>query len=121
MSEQVTTRELLLHLIGKAVTASETTQQLYRDIEKITNGISATLQSEAQAEYINTTRYDKAIACNGEIVADVEGDMLLDEHTAETVKDFLQAVNPDKVFTIEQVTFKDDPYGLYKGGDDEPA
>ena len=75
-----------------AVQASDTTAQLYREIEKVTNGISATLQSESRAEYINNATYDYAIFCDGEIVADVEGDMLLDEMTAETVKDFLQAV-----------------------------
>ena len=41
--------------------------------------------------------------------------------TAETVKDFLQAVNPNKVITIEQVTIKNDTYGLFKGGNDEPV
>ena len=121
MSEPVPTKGLLLHLLSMAVQASDTTAQLYREIEKITNGISATLQSESHAEYINNATYDYAIFCDGEMVADVEGDMLLDEMTAETVKDFLQAVNPNKVITIEQVTIKNDPYGLFKGGNDEPV
>ena len=121
MSEPVPTKGLLLHLLSMAVQASDTTAQLYREIEKVTNGISATLQSESRAEYINNATYDYAIFCDGEMVADVEGDMLLDEMTAETVKDFLQAVNPNKVITIEQVTIKSDPYGLFKGGNDEPV
>lgn len=120
MNEPVKSRELLLQLLSKAVEASDTTAQLYRELEKITNGIPATLQSESHAEYINNATYDYAIFCDGEIVADVEGDMLLDEITAETVKDFLQAVNPNKVITIEQVTIKNDTYGLFKGGNDEP-
>lgn len=121
MTEPVKSRDLLLQLLSMAVQAGDTTAQLYREIEKITNGISATLQSESQAEYINNATYDYAIFCDGEMVADVEGDMLLDEMTAETVKDFLQAVNPNKVITIEQVTIKNDPYGLFKGGNDEPV
>ena len=121
MSEPVPTKGLLLHLLSMAVQSIDTTAQLYREIEKITNGISATLQSESHAEYINNATYDYAIFCDGEMVADVEGDMLLDEMTAETVKDFLQAVNPNKVITIEQVTIKNDPYGLFKGGNDEPV
>ena len=121
MSEPVPTKGLVLHLLSMAVQASDTTAQLYREIEKVTNGISATLQSESRAEYISNASYDYAIFCDGEIVADVEGDMLLDEMTAETVKDFLQAVNPNKVITIEQVTIKNDPYGLFKGGNDEPV
>ena len=121
MNEPVATKDLLLHLLSITVQASDTTAQLYREIEKVTNGISATLQSESRAEYISNASYDYAIFCDGEIVADVEGDMLLDEITAETVKDFLQAVNPNKVITIEQVTIKNDTYGLFKGGNDEPV
>ena len=116
MTEPVKSRELLLHLLSMAVQASDTTAQLYREIEKITNGISATLQSESHAEYINNATYDYAIFCDGEMVADVEGDMLLDEMTAETVKDFLQAVNPNKVITIEQVKEINEPYSFLIGG-----
>jgi hypothetical protein len=116
MNEPVKSRELLLHLLSMTVQASDTTAQLYREIEKITNGISATLQSESHAEYINNATYDYAIFCDGEMVADVEGDMLLDEMTAETVKDFLQAVNPNKVITIEQVKEFNEPYSFLTGG-----
>ena len=116
MNEPVTTKDLLLHLLSITVQASDTTAQLYREIEKVTNGISATLQSESRAEYINNASYDYAIFCDGEIVADVEGDMLLDEMTAETVKDFLQAVNPNKVITIEQVKEVNEPYSFLTGG-----
>ena len=116
MNEPVTTKDLLLHLLSITVQASDTTAQLYREIEKVTNGISATLQSESRAEYINNATYDYAIFCDGEIVADVEGDMLLDEMTAETVKDFLQAVNPNKVITIEQVKEVNEPYSFLTGG-----
>ena len=121
MNEPVTSRSQLLHLISITEQAKDTTQQLYRDIERVSNGIMATLNSETHAEYINTATYDYAIFCDGEIVTDVEGDMLLDEMTAETVKDFLQAVNPNKVITIEQVTIKNDTYGIFKGGNDEPV
>ena len=121
MNEPVATKDLLLNLLSITVQASDTTAQLYREIEKVTNGISATLQSESRAEYISNATYDYAIFCDGEMVADVEGDMLLDEMTAETVKDFLQAVNPNKAITIEQVTIKNDTYGLFKGGNDEPV
>lgn len=86
MNEPVATKDLLLHLLSITVQASDTTAQLYREIEKVTNGISATLQSESRAEYISNASYDYAIFCDGEMVADVEGDMLLDEMTAETVK-----------------------------------
>lgn len=116
MNEPVTTKDLLLHLLSITVQAGDTTAQLYREIEKVTNGISATLQSESKAEYINNASYDYAIFCDGEIVADVEGDMLLDEMTAETVKDFLQAVNPNKVITIEQVKEVNEPYSFLTGG-----
>ena len=116
MNEPVTTKDLLLHLLSITVQAGDTTAQLYREIEKVTNGISATLQSESRAEYINNATYDYAIFCDGEIVADVEGDMLLDEMTAETVKDFLQAVNPNKVITIEQVKEVNEPYSFLTGG-----
>ena len=116
MNEPVTTKDLLLHLLSITVQASDTTAQLYREIEKVTNGISATLQSESRAEYINNASYDYAIFCDGEMVADVEGDMLLDEMTAETVKDFLQAVNPNKVITIEQVKEVNEPYSFLTGG-----
>ena len=116
MNEPVTSRDLLLHLISITEQAKDTTQQLYRDIERVSNGIMATLNSETHAEYINTATYDYAIFCDGEIVADVEGDMLLDEMTAETVKDFLQAVNPNKVITIEQVKEINEPYSFLIGG-----
>ena len=116
MNEPVATKDLLLHLLSITVQASDTTAQLYREIEKVTNGISATLQSESRAEYINNASYDYAIFCDGEMVADVEGDMLLDEMTAETVKDFLQAVNPNKVITIEQVKEVNEPYSFLTGG-----
>ena len=116
MNEPVTSRDLLLHLISITEQAKDTTQQLYRDIERVSNGIMATLNSETHAEYINTATYDYAIFCDGEIVADVEGDMLLDEMTAETVKDFLQAVNPNKVITIEQVKEVNEPYSFLTGG-----
>ena len=116
MNEPVTTKDLLLHLLSITVQAGDTTAQLYREIEKVTNGISATLQSESRAEYISNATYDYAIFCDGEIVADVEGDMLLDEMTAETVKDFLQAVNPNKVITIEQVKEVNEPYSFLTGG-----
>ena len=116
MNELVATKDLLLHLLSITVQASDTTAQLYREIEKVTNGISATLQSESRAEYINNASYDYAIFCDGEMVADVEGDMLLDEMTAETVKDFLQAVNPNKVITIEQVKEVNEPYSFLTGG-----
>lgn len=116
MNEPVTTKDLLLHLLSITVQAGDTTAQLYREIEKVTNGISATLQSESRAEYINNASYDYAIFCDGEMVADVEGDMLLDEMTAETVKDFLQAVNPNKVITIEQVKEVNEPYSFLTGG-----
>jgi hypothetical protein len=36
--------------------------------------------------------------------------------TAETVKDFLQAVNPNKVITIEQVKEINEPYSFLIGG-----
>ena len=116
MNEPVTTKDLLLHLLSITVQASDTTAQLYREIEKVTNGISATLQSESRAEYISNATYDYAIFCDGEMVADVEGDMLLDEMTAETVKDFLQAVNPNKLITIEQVKEVNEPYSFLTGG-----
>ena len=116
MNEPVTTKDLLLHLLSITVQAGDTTAQLYREIEKVTNGISATLQSESRAEYISNATYDYAIFCDGEMVADVEGDMLLDEMTAETVKDFLQAVNPNKVITIEQVKEVNEPYSFLTGG-----
>ena len=116
MNEPVATKDLLLHLLSITVQASDTTAQLYREIEKVTNGISATLQSESRAEYISNATYDYAIFCDGEMVADVEGDMLLDEMTAETVKDFLQAVNPNKVITIEQVKEVNEPYSFLTGG-----
>ena len=116
MNEPVATKDLLLHLLSITVQASDTTAQLYREIEKVTNGISATLQSESRAEYISNASYDYAIFCDGEMVADVEGDMLLDEMTAETVKDFLQAVNPNKVITIEQVKEVNEPYSFLTGG-----
>ena len=116
MNEPVTSRDLLLHLISITEQAKDTTQQLYRDIERVSNGIMATLNSETHAEYINTATYDYAIFCDGEIVADVEGDMLLDEMTAETVKDFLQAVNPTKQITIEQVKEVNEPYSFLTGG-----
>ena len=116
MNEPVATKDLLLHLLSITVQASDTTAQLYREIEKVTNGISATLQSESRAEYISNATYDYAIFCDGEMVADVEGDMLLDEMTAETVKDFLQAVNPNKVITIEQVKEINEPYSFLTGG-----
>ena len=116
MNEPVATKDLLLHLLSITVQASDTTAQLYREIEKVTNGVSATLQSESRAEYINNASYDYAIFCDGEMVADVEGDMLLDEMTAETVKDFLQAVNPNKVITIEQVKEVNEPYSFLTGG-----
>ena len=116
MNEPVTTKDLLLHLLSITVQAKDTTQQLYRDIERVSNGIMATLNSETHAEYINTATYDYAIFCDGEMVADVEGDMLLDEMTAETVKDFLQAVNPTKQITIEQVKEINEPYSFLTGG-----
>lgn len=116
MNEPVTSRDLLLHLISITEQAKDTTQQLYRDIERVSNGIMATLNSETHAEYINNASYDYAIFCDGEIVADVEGDMLLDEMTAETVKDFLQAVNPTKQITIEQVKEVNEPYSFLTGG-----
>ena len=116
MNEPVTTKDLLLHLLSITVQVSDTTAQLYREIEKVINGISATLQSESRAEYISNATYDYAIFCDGEMVADVEGDMLLDEMTAETVKDFLQAVNPNKVITIEQVKEVNEPYSFLTGG-----
>ena len=116
MNEPVTSRDLLLHLISITEQAKDTTQQLYRDIERVSNGIMATLNSETHAEYINTATYDYAIFCDGEIVANVEGDMLLDEMTAETVKDFLQAVNPTKQITIEQVKEVNEPYSFLTGG-----
>ena len=116
MNEPVTTKDLLLNLLSITVQASDTTAQLYREIEKVINGISATLQSESRAEYISNATYDYAIFCDGEMVADVEGDMLLDEMTAETVKDFLQAVNPNKVITIEQVKEVNEPYSFLTGG-----
>ena len=116
MNEPVATKDLLLHLLSITVQASDTTAQLYREIEKVINGISATLQSESRAEYISNATYDYAIFCDGEMVADVEGDMLLDEMTAETVKDFLQAVNPNKVITIEQVKEVNEPYSFLTGG-----
>ena len=116
MNEPVATKDLLLHLLSITVQASDTTAQLYREIEKVTNGVSATLQSESRAEYISNATYDYAIFCDGEMVADVEGDMLLDEMTAETVKDFLQAVNPNKVITIEQVKEVNEPYSFLTGG-----
>ena len=116
MNEPVATKDLLLHLLSITVQASDTTAQLYREIEKVINGISATLQSESRAEYISNATYDYAIFCDGEMVADVEGDMLLDEMTAETVKDFLQAVNPNKVITIEQVKEINEPYSFLIGG-----
>ena len=116
MNEPVATKDLLLHLLSITVQASDTTAQLYREIEKVTNCISATLQSESRAEYISNASYDYAIFCDGEMVADVEGDMLLDEMTAETVKDLLQAVNPTKQITIEQVKEINEPYSFLTGG-----
>ncbi len=53
MNEPVATKDLLLHLLSITVQASDTTAQLYREIEKVINGISATLQSESRAEYIS--------------------------------------------------------------------
>lgn len=48
------------------------------------------------------------VVFNGEPIQPANTDMLMDYWTAETVTEFLQAVNPDKVFTIEKAIFIDD-------------
>ena len=53
------------------------------------------------------------VVFNGEPIQPANTDMLMDYWTAETVTEFLQAVNPDKIFTIEKAVFTDNDRPLY--------
>lgn len=45
------------------------------------------------------------VMMNGEPIQPANIDMVMDYWTAETVVEFLQAVNPDQVFSIERAVF----------------
>lgn len=53
------------------------------------------------------------VVFNGEPIQPANTDMLMDYWTAETVTEFLQAVNPDKIFTIEKAIFIDNDRPLH--------
>lgn len=56
---------------------------------------------------------DYFVVMNGELIQPANTDIFMDYWTAETVTEFLQAVNPDKIFTIEKAVFTDNDRPLY--------
>lgn len=59
-------------------------------------------------ERINPTD-DYFVAMNGEPIHPANTDIFMDYWTAETVVEFLQAVNPNQVFSIKRAVFIEQP------------
>jgi hypothetical protein len=52
---------------------------------------------------------DYFVAMNGEPIQPANTDIVMDYWTAETVVEFLQAVNPNQVFSIKRAVFIEQP------------
>ena len=52
---------------------------------------------------------DYFVAMNGEPIQQANTDIVMDYWTAETVVEFLQAVNPNQVFSIKKAVFIEPP------------
>lgn len=49
------------------------------------------------------------VVFNGEPIQPANTDIFMDYWTAETIKEFLQAVNPNQVFSIKRAVFIEQP------------